>query len=88
MRPLAWLLYTKFATTSYINTNDSFPFHSIKKSFNLNHETDGDGVDDDLDADDDNDGIPDDEDEDDDGDGIDDEDDLEGTWALSVWILH
>merc|ERR1719323_1298860 len=30
---------------------------------------DGDGVDDDLDADDDNDGIPDDEDEDDDGDG-------------------
>ena len=54
-------------------------FISIKKSFNLNHETDGDGVDDDLDADDDNDGIPDDEDEDDDGDGIDDEDDLEGT---------
>ena len=40
---------------------------------------DGDGVDDDLDADDDNDGIPDDEDEDDDGDGVDDEDDLEGT---------
>lgn len=39
---------------------------------------DGDGVDDDMDADDDNDGIPDNEDEDDDGDGIDDEDDLEG----------
>ena len=56
-----------------------YPFHSIKKSFNLNPDTDGDGVDDDLDADDDNDGIPDDEDEDDDGDGIDDEDDLEGT---------
>merc|ERR1711902_356802 len=35
---------------------------------------DGDGVDDDLDADDDNDGIPDDEDEDDDGDGVLDED--------------
>ena len=52
---------------------------SIIKSFNVNNDIDGDGVDDDMDADDDNDGIPDDEDEDDDGDGIDDEDDLEGT---------